>query len=124
MSAQAALLAGAAGIAAALAVGYALGRRSSSLVEHETDSRVCECGASMEGFSENARAQHIDSARHRRNMRLLHRGAKIIVAENWGEYRNCISHCIESAWVSLEYSICLCLCLCSAANHPPLLIRE
>lgn len=86
---------------AALAVGYSLGRRSRD-DDQSSESNLCECGASIEGFSENARAQHADSARHHRNMRLLHRGAKIVVAENWGEYRNSISHCIDSTDTVLE----------------------
>ena len=89
----------------AVAIGYALGRRSSqesTELQKPATSEICLCGACLEGFSANSRQLHLESARHRRNLRLINRGARIVVAENWSEYRSCISSLIASTDVVLE----------------------
>lgn len=88
-----------AGAFTALAVGYLIRKRSR---QNQRESTQCICGASMHGFSENERAVHLASARHRRNLRLLQRCAKCVVAENWGEYRNAISLCVSATDTVLE----------------------
>ena len=103
--------AGAATMAAAMALGYLWGRRESASTkamltaapDHVgSRSALCACGASLEGFSDNARNNHLASARHRRNLRLISRRAALVVAENWSEYRSCIAHCISGTDTVLE----------------------
>ena len=90
----------AAAVATSLAVGYALGRLSKKVDQPAPE--LCECGACLQGFTANSRRMHLESARHRRNLRLINRGARIVVAENWSEYRSCISSLIASSDVVLE----------------------
>ena len=98
-------------MAAAMALGYLWGRRESASTkamltaapDHVgSRSALCACGASLEGFSDNARNNHLASARHRRNLRLISRRAALVVAENWSEYRSCIAHCISGTDTVLE----------------------
>jgi len=91
-----------AALVAAVAVGYILGKRGGRQRPRSAPTTQCACGASLHGFSDNARERHYASARHRRNIRLIARCAKIVVAENWGEYRNAIAHCVRETDTVLE----------------------
>lgn len=103
--------------AAALALGYYIGvtreaataasatsapLTAASATAATATAELCTCGAVLAGFSESARSNHVASARHRRNMRLIARSAALVVAENWSEYRSCIPYCISSTDTVLE----------------------
>ena len=93
-----------AAVAASLALGFALGRRSwkASTASEQPAPAFCACGACLKGFTTNSRRLHLGSARHRRNLRLINRSAHIVVAENWSEYRSCITSLIASSDIVLE----------------------
>ena len=96
-------------VSLALAVGllsYLAGRRSRWLVSGSARSGVktaivCECGAKLGGATANDFKHHLRSRRHATNMRLA-TGVKVLVTENWAEYRSCIESCVGAEDAVLE----------------------
>lgn len=86
--------------AAAAAVAYWLGRRH-SLTGKSSSTDLCSCGASLAGMTEADRRFHQQSRRHITNCRALRRG-RIVVAENFSEYRRSIETVVAATDRVLE----------------------
>jgi len=94
--------------AAAVAAAYWLGRRHSltgnrrhSLTGKSSSADLCKSGASLAGMTEADRRFHQQSRRHITNCRALRRG-RIVVAENFSEYRRSIETVVAATDRVLE----------------------
>mmetsp|Transcript_40792 Transcript_40792/g.135893 ORF Transcript_40792/g.135893 Transcript_40792/m.135893 type:complete len:210 (-) Transcript_40792:236-865(-) len=85
----------------AVAAGAALLRRWRQRESVSGACHVCECGAVLSGLSDHNVLKHRRSVRHARNMEMVGR-SRLVICENWSEYRRMIGSCVEASDAVLE----------------------